>query len=428
MSIKSGYKQTEIGIIPEDWEVVELDNILEKFQNGYAFSSEGYVETGVPIISMANISLKGTFQFDYEKAKYWAEEELDNLKQYQLEKGDLIIAMTDVTPDKKLIGRMAIVDKNDTFLLNQRVGLLKLKEVINNKFLCEYGNFDIWRKYSKNVAALGAQANISTKDIKNGKIPLPPLEEQKKIADILSTVDKKIAFVEENINATEELKKGLMQKLLTEGIGHTEFKDSEIGRIPKSWEVKSIGSLTSLTAGGTPSTQIKDYWNPKEVPWLSSGEVNKKIIYFTDNMISKQGLNNSAAKFIPKYSVLIALAGQGKTRGTVAISEIELTTNQSVASILPSEKLDMYFIYYNLDSRYEEIRSMSTGVGGRGGLNLAILKSIKIALPPQKEQKQISEILSTVDKKLENLKEKKLFFQELKKGLMQKLLTGEVRV
>ena len=95
------------------------------------------------------------------------------------QKGDLIIAMTDVTPDKKLIGRMAIVDKNDTFLLNQRVGLLKLKEVINNKFLCEYGNFDIWRKYSKNVAALGAQANISTKDIKNGKIPLPPIEEQK---------------------------------------------------------------------------------------------------------------------------------------------------------------------------------------------------------------------------------------------------------
>ncbi|MFX4277751.1 restriction endonuclease subunit S [Aliarcobacter butzleri] len=428
MSIKSGYKQTEIGIIPEDWEVVELDNILEKFQNGYAFSSEGYVETGVPIISMANISLKGTFQFDYEKAKYWAEEELDNLKQYQLEKGDLIIAMTDVTPDKKLIGRMAIIDKNDIFLLNQRVGLLKLKEIINNKFLCEYGNFDIWRKYSKNVAALGAQANISTKDIKNGKIPLPPLEEQKKIADILSTVDKKIAFVEENINATEELKKGLMQKLLTEGIGHKEFKDSELGKIPESWEVKSIGSLTSLTAGGTPSTQIKDYWNPKEVPWLSSGEVNKKNIYFTDNMISKQGLNNSAAKFIPKYSVLIALAGQGKTRGTVAISEIELTTNQSVASILPSEKLDMYFIYYNLDSRYEEIRSMSTGVGGRGGLNLAILKSIKIALPPQKEQKQIAEILSTVDKKLENLKEKKQSFEELKKGLMQKLLTGEVRV
>ncbi|MGJ0372365.1 restriction endonuclease subunit S [Aliarcobacter cryaerophilus] len=260
------------------------------------------------------------------------------------------------------------------------------------------------------------------------KIPLPPLEEQKKIANILSTVDKKIAFVEENINATEELKKGLMQKLLTEGIGHTDFKDSELGKIPESWEVKSIGSLTSLTAGGTPSTQIKDYWNPKEVPWLSSGEVNKKIINFTDNMISKQGLNNSAAKFIPKYSVLIALAGQGKTRGTVAISEIELTTNQSVASILPSEKLDMYFIYYNLDSRYEEIRSMSTGVGGRGGLNLAILKSIKIALPPQKEQKQIAEILSTVDKKLENLKEKKQSFEELKKGLMQKLLTGEVRV
>ena len=117
-----------------------------------------------------------------------------------------------------------------------------------------------------------------------------------------------------------------------------------------------------------------------------------------------------------------------KIRGTVAITEIELTTNQSVASIFPSEGLDMYFIYYNFDSRYEEIRAMSIGIGGRGGLKLAILKSIQIALPPLEEQKKIAEILSTADEKLENLKVKKESFEELKKGLIQKSLTGKVRV
>lgn len=280
----------------------------------------------------------------------------------------------------------------------------------------------------ENLAEKTGQPKITQEPIYNIQFVLPPLEEQKKIAEILSTVDEKIAFVDKAIEETQTLKKALMQKLLTEGIGHTEFKESELGRIPVEWEVVKLGDLTSLTAGGTPSTKIKSYWTPKEISWLSSGEVNKKIVFSTDNMISKEGLNNSAAKLVPKHSVLIGLAGQGKTRGTVAITEIDLTTNQSVASILPNDSIDMYFIYHNLDSRYEEIRSMSTGVGGRGGLNLSILKSINIALPPLEEQKEIATILNTADKKLETLREKKKSYEELKKGLMQKLLTGEIRV
>ena len=399
--------------LPDTWQEVKLKDIAT-FSQGLQVGVEEQVSTPsdnyVRFIRIVDYTQKNEdIRFVENKGQ-----------RYFASKSDIVMVRYG-TPG--LVGRgIEGIIANNLFKINLD------QKIANNDFFEHLLKSSFVQNKLQSGSASTTMPAINFSTLNTVVIPLPPLEEQKKIADILSTVDKKIAFVEENINATEELKKGLMQKLLTEGIGHTEFKDSELGRIPESWEVKSIGSLTSLTAGGTPSTQIKDYWNPKEVPWLSSGEVNKKIINFTDNMISKQGLNNSAAKFIPKYSVLIALAGQGKTRGTVAISEIELTTNQSVASILPSEKLDMYFIYYNLDSRYEEIRSMSTGVGGRGGLNLAILKSIKIALPPQKEQKQIAEILSTVDKKLENLKEKKQSFEELKKGLMQKLLTGEVRV
>ena len=405
--------------LPKGWELVQFDKVCD-IRDG-THDSPKYIENGVPFITSKHLTDNG---IDFTETNYISEENhIEFSKRSKVDNGDILFGMIGT------IGKPVIVNTDFEFSI-KNVALLKLSsnELLSNIYVLNLLKSNIIINQFLKLSNGGVQSFIALGMIRKLKIPLPPIEEQKKIADILSTVDKKIAFVEENINATEELKKGLMQKLLTEGIGHTDFKDSELGKIPESWEVKSIGSLTSLTAGGTPSTQIKDYWNPKEVPWLSSGEVNKKIINFTDNMISKQGLNNSAAKFIPKYSVLIALAGQGKTRGTVAISEIELTTNQSVASILPSEKLDMYFIYYNLDSRYEEIRSMSTGVGGRGGLNLAILKSIKIALPPQKEQKQIAEILSTVDKKLENLKEKKQSFEELKKGLMQKLLTGEVRV
>ncbi|WP_323589758.1 restriction endonuclease subunit S [Aliarcobacter butzleri] len=413
--------------LPKGWEEVQLDSVLEKFQNGYAFSSEGYVDSGIPIISMANISLNGTFQYDYEKAKYWSSEELDNLKQYQLNKGDLLIAMTDVTPDKKLIGRMAIVDIDDTFLLNQRVGLLKLKDSVNSKFLCEYGNFTVWRKYSKNVAALGAQANISTKDIKNGRIPLPPLEEQKRIADILSTVDKKIAFVEENISATEELKKGLMQKLLTEGIGHKEFKDSELGRIPESWEIKEIQESTDYVdyRGKTP-TKTKN-----GIFLVTARNIkNNKIDYsLSEEFVSIEDYDNVMSRGLPKIGDIL-LTTEAPLGEIAMVDREDIALAQRIIKYRGKENIldNGYLKYCFLSSYFQKLLDLNSTGSTVKGIKGSRLKKLNILIPPLEEQKQIAEILSTVDKKLENLKEKKQSFEELKKGLMQKLLTGEVRV
>ena len=113
-----------------------------------------------------------------------------------------------------------------------------------------------------------------------------------------------------------------------------------------AWEQRELGKTCVITTGGTPTTSISNYWNPKEIPWLSSGEVHKKRISETDDRISRQGLENSSARWVKPYSVLIALAGQGKTRGTVAINEIALTTNQSIAAIYPEEH-DAEFLFQN---------------------------------------------------------------------------------
>jgi type I restriction enzyme S subunit len=183
----------------------------------------------------------------------------------------------------------------------------------------------------------------------------------------------------------------------------TEFKQTKIGPIPVDWDLTLVGNMAAVTSGGTPSTSKAEYWNPGEIPWLSSGEVHKKYVNYTDRYISKLGLDNSSAKLVPSQTVLIALAGQGKTRGTVAITEIELTTNQSIGAILPCDNIYPYFLYHNLNGRYSELRKMSTGDGGRGGLNLAIIKSIPIPLPPLPEQKKIAEVLSTFDDKIDSI-------------------------
>jgi type I restriction enzyme S subunit len=208
----------------------------------------------------------------------------------------------------------------------------------------------------------------------------------------------------------------------------TVYKFSKVGIIPKDWYVKKIADISvDIFAGATPSTSISEYWNG-DIPWMSSGEINKKIIWETEKYITEKGFDSSSTKVVPENSVLIALAGQGRTRGTVAMNKIKLCTNQSIASIIPNDMVDSKFLYYNLDNRYNELRKLSAGDGGRGGLNLQIIKNIYVGLPPKSEQQKIADILSTWDKAIE-LKEKLIEQKkEQKKGLIQRLLTGKVRL
>ena len=164
------------------------------------------------------------------------------------------------------------------------------------------------------------------------------------------------------------------------------------------WEQRKVSDVAKIIAGGTPSTKENSYWEPKEIPWLSSGEVHKKYITFTDDMISQIGMNNSSAKMVAKDSVLIALAGQGKTRGTVAINRIPLTTNQSIAAMTFNENFIPEFVFYNLENRYDELRRMSSGDGSRGGLNKQLVGDIEIPYTEKKEQERIGSFFESLDR------------------------------
>ncbi|ASK67684.1 hypothetical protein CF168_01770 [Shewanella bicestrii] len=197
-------------------------------------------------------------------------------------------------------------------------------------------------------------------------------------------------------------------------------------RVPDGWMLKIVRDTSKLSAGGTPSTQVTEYWENGTIPWMSSGEVHKKRVHSVDNCITTLGLENSSAKMFPSKSILVALAGQGKTRGTVAISEIELTTNQSIAAIIVKDK-SVYpdFLYHNLDSRYEELRGVSGG-SGRAGLNLAILGDLDVLLPPLPEQQKIAKILTSVDEVIDKTQAQIDKLKDLKTGMMQELLTQGV--
>lgn len=205
------------------------------------------------------------------------------------------------------------------------------------------------------------------------------------------------------------------------------MKQTEIGLIPDDWEVKRLGDVTRIQAGGTPSTLFEAYWNGN-IRWMNSGELNLKRVYEVEGRITELGLNNSSTHLIPKGCVLIGLAGQGKTRGTAAINYVDLCTNQSIAAIFPSDFHNSDFLYHVMDNKYQELRELSDGGGGRGGLNLKILNDIQIPLPPLPEQQRIAKALSDVDALIsttEKLLQKK---RNIKQGTMQELLTGKKRL
>lgn len=162
-------------------------------------------------------------------------------------------------------------------------------------------------------------------------------------------------------------------------------------------EWKSLGETTDIILGGTPNKNKDEYWNNGTIPWMSSGEVNKKKVYGTDTFITQKGYDNSSATMVPLNSTVIALAGQGKTRGLVARIKINLSTNQSLATLVPKENLINDYLYYYLEGQYIKLREVSSGEGSRGGLNKDILKKYPIIIPPLAVQEYVVSILDNFD-------------------------------
>jgi type I restriction enzyme S subunit len=272
--------------------------------------------------------------------------------------------------------------------------------------------------------------SINKEQIENIRILIPStLSEQQKIADCLSSLDDLITAETRKLDNLKAHKKGLMQQLFpAEGetvpkLRFPEFRDAG------EWKNMLIGQISkNIIAGGTPSTLEKKYWDGS-IRWMNSGELNYKKVYEVKGRITEEGFQNSSTKLIPPHCVLIGLAGQGKTRGTVAMNMVELCINQSIAAIFPNKMVfNSNFLYHNLDNRYDELRIISTGSEGRGGLNLQIIKSLRINLPSLPEQQKIADCLSFLDdliaaetQNLDNLKAHK-------KGLMQKLFPSVEQV
>ena len=209
------------------------------------------------------------------------------------------------------------------------------------------------------------------------KIELPPYNEQMKFVSIAQQADKS-EFV------------GCKSQFI-EMFGTVENNTH-------NFPIMTIGEFANCFAGATPSTSHPEYWENGRIRWMSSGEVHKGHVEDTDSRITELGYKSASTRMVPIHSIVIAIAGQGKTRGTVAITEVDLCTNQSLCAIVPDERVNYSYLYHNLQGRYLELRGLSGDVNGRGGLNLKIIQKIPVILPPIEKQQQFASIAQQADK------------------------------
>jgi len=264
----------------------------------------------------------------------------------------------------------------------------------------------------------------------------PPLSEQCKISEILETVDNAIGKTEKIIEKYKRIKQGLMQELLTKGIDENgqirseethKFKDSPLGRIPEEWEVVELGEVGKIASGSTPDTSKPEFWDGNII-WITPDDLSKlntRYIHTSKRRITEKGLKNCSAKLIPPNSIVISSRAP---IGYLAISKVRFATNQGCKSIILNSSNDPDFFYYCLHIYIKKMITLGSGTTF-SEISKSDLEKMRISIPKSKsEQKRIASILSQIDEAIEKEQKYKEKLEKIKRGLMEDLLAGKVRV
>ena len=447
MKPKSGYRKVKWLFgktieIPEEWEVKQLSK-LSKTKNdiiagpfGSNLKVSDYKNDGIPIIRLQNIERN---EFINKNIQFISKEKAEELAYHSYLPNDLVLAKLGDP-----IGKTCTIPKDfPSGIVVADVVRIRISKKHSQNFVEYVLNSEICTKQYNKEKIGTTRPRINLEQVRNIKFPTPPLPEQTRIAAILSGVDACIESTQKVIESTERLKRGLMQELLTRGIGHKKFRKVKwlFGKtieIPKEWNCIILDELTPLNEKS--SIRMGPFGSSlKKHELLDSGKiktlwieniVNNKFVWKYQKFITKEKYEQLEGFTVKPNDLLMTMMG---TLGKTAIVPSDIGTaiiSSHLLKITPEpKKLISKFLYYFVKSQFiqKQIIKESHGLV-MNGLNTGIVKQLLINTPPINEQTRIASILSGVDAYIQKNQEYKKKLERLKKGLMQKLLTGKIRV
>jgi type I restriction enzyme, S subunit len=412
MGMKPGYKQTEVGLLPEEWDAKALGDVCTKIQDGTHFSPAirggEYLYVTSKNIGFGKLDVTDAPRIDeaQHRAIY---------RRCDPKRGDLLL-----TKDGASTGNAALNTLDEEFSLLSSVALLRFDPQADDAsfFLQQILSSDGQRRIKGEMSG-NAITRLTLSKINRLKFPICELAEQRAIATALSDVDALLEGLDRLIAKKRDLKQAAMQQLLT---GQTRLPGFE-----GEWDMRQLADVADIRSGGTPRTKNPAFWNGG-LPWCTPTDITAlqggKYLSRTERTISHAGLRASSAEVIPPNSVIMTTRA---TIGECAINKVHMTTNQGFKNLIPSTA-DAEFLYYLMTTQKDRLIQLC---GGSTFLEVGKkqLQRFEVTLPIDlEEQRAIATVLSNMDAEIEALEQRRAKTAELKQAMMQELLTGRTRL
>ena len=416
-----------MGGVSMEWKEVRLGDVCE-IKHGFAYKGKYFSDTPTCdiLVTPGNFTLSGGFKLDKPKFYNGPVE-----KDYILSKGDLIVTMTDLSKNIDTLGYSALVPevKGLTFHHNQRIGLVE--NIANN--VDKYFLYWIMRTpaYQSFIATHSSGTTVhhtSPKGIGNYVFKLPPLDDQRRIASILSSLDRKIEL-NNKINADlEEMAQAIFKNWFVdfEPFKDGKFVDSELGMIPEGWKVGRLDEIADVVGGSTPSKAKPEYYTQKGIAWLTPKDLSNHPAVYTSRGeidITEEGYNSTSTKLMPKGTVLFTSRAP---IGYISIAQNDICTNQGFKSLVP-KKAGTCFLYCFLKYVTPEIENKSTGSTFKEASG-SLMKSLQVIIPEQKDFEDFEEIVSPLFARIESLEKENSRLSLLRDTLLPRLMSGEIEI
>jgi type I restriction enzyme S subunit len=428
------YKATGIDwlpAVPVEWQVLPLKLASANKVKDGPHETPKFLDEGIPFFSVDGIQ---DCKLVFEGCRYISPEDHKRFSMKCLPKfGDVLLGKA------ASVGKVAFVDTKEEFNVWSPLAVLTPKSVKLGRFIF-YSLQSTWLQAQCDVNSnSNTQKNLSMGVIDNLSFAIPSDDVAEKIANFLdhetAKIDTLIEKQQQLIALLKEKRQTVISHAVTKGLNaNAPMRDSGVewlGDVPEHWVMPKIAHVGRVLNGSTPDKTNLSYWENGTIPWLASGCLNSEIVDEPSLLVSEGAYQSCSIELIPNNSLLVGMVGQGKTRGTSAILAIDSCINQNMAAIIPSEKINVRFLYYLFQAMYEDLRELGRG-GNQAALNCEIIGSIRIPLPKMEEQLAIVEMLDALLVKIRNADalglEQIELLQERRTALISAAVTGKIDV